>query len=34
MTVLDKTRLRNKLGELKPETLTSLAGIVLLTLGY
>jgi mRNA interferase MazF len=34
MRVLDKTRLRNKLGELKPETLTSLEGIVLLTLGY
>lgn len=34
MRVLDKTRLLNKLGDLKPETLTSLEGIVLLTLGY
>lgn len=34
MRVLDKTRLRNKLGELKPEALTSLEGIVLLTFGY
>lgn len=34
MRVLDKTRLRSKLGELKPDTLTSLEGSVLLTLGY
>jgi len=32
--VLDRTRLQRKLGELTPETLTNLEGIVLLTLGY
>ena len=34
MRVLDKTRLLNKLGDLNTETITSLEGIVLLTLGY
>ncbi len=32
--VLDKTRLRRKLGELLPETIASLENIVLFTLGY
>ncbi len=31
---LDRTRLQRKLGELTPETLINLEGIVLLTLGY
>lgn len=34
LRVLDRTRLQRKLGELTPETLTNLEGIVLLTLGY
>jgi mRNA interferase MazF len=34
LRVLDRTRLQRKLGELMPETLTNLEGIVLLTLGY
>ncbi|MCL1463405.1 type II toxin-antitoxin system PemK/MazF family toxin [Argonema galeatum] len=34
MRVLDKTRLQRKLGELNPDTTTSLEEIMLLTLGY
>ncbi len=34
LRVLDRTRLQRKLGELTPETLINLEGIVLLTLGY
>lgn len=34
LRVLDRTRLQRKLGELTPETLAHLEGIVLLTLGY
>ncbi|MEG5135894.1 MULTISPECIES: type II toxin-antitoxin system PemK/MazF family toxin [unclassified Microcoleus] len=34
MRVLDKTRLRNKIGELNPEILLHLENIVLFTLGY
>ena len=34
LRVLDRTRLQRKLSELKPETLTNLERIVLLTLGY
>ncbi|NJP11317.1 MAG: type II toxin-antitoxin system PemK/MazF family toxin [Leptolyngbyaceae cyanobacterium RU_5_1] len=34
MRVLDKTRLIRKLGQLKPETITQLEEVVLLTLGY
>jgi mRNA interferase MazF len=32
--VLDKTRLRNKIGEVNPEILVQLENIVLFTLGY
>ena len=34
MRVLDKTRLRNKIGEVNPETLVQLENNVLFTLGY
>lgn len=34
LRVIDRTRLQRKLGDLAPETLTNLEGIVLLTLGY
>jgi mRNA interferase MazF len=34
MRVLDKTRLIRKLGQLNPETISQLEGVVLLTLGY
>ncbi|MEZ2232537.1 type II toxin-antitoxin system PemK/MazF family toxin [Microcoleus sp.] len=34
MRVLDKTRLRNKVGEVNPEILVQLENIVLFTLGY
>jgi mRNA interferase MazF len=34
MRVLDKTRLIRKLGQLNPETVSQLEGVVLLTLGY
>ncbi len=34
MRVLDKTRLRNKIGEVNPETLVKLENNVLFTLGY
>lgn len=34
MRVLDKTRLRNKIGEVNPETLLQLENNVLFTLGY
>jgi mRNA interferase MazF len=34
MRVLDKTRLIRKLGQLSPETISQLEGVVLLTLGY
>ena len=34
LRVLDKTRLRNKIGEVNPETLVKLENNVLFTLGY
>jgi len=34
MRVLDKTRLRSKIGEINPELLVQLENIVLFTLGY
>ncbi|HAT13526.1 MAG TPA: PemK family transcriptional regulator [Microcoleaceae bacterium UBA11344] len=34
LRVLDKTRLRNKIGEVNPEILVQLENIVLFTLGY
>ncbi|WP_367275312.1 type II toxin-antitoxin system PemK/MazF family toxin [Microcoleus sp. CAWBG58] len=34
LRVLDKTRLRNKIGEVNPEILIQLENIVLFTLGY
>jgi mRNA interferase MazF len=34
MRVLDQTRLRNKIGEVQPETLVQLENNVLFTLGY
>ena len=34
LRVLDKTRLRNKIGELNPEILVQLENIILFTLGY
>ena len=34
MRVLDKTRLRNKIGEVNPELLVQLENNVLFTLGY
>jgi mRNA interferase MazF len=34
LRVLDKTRLRNKIGEVNPEILVQLENIILFTLGY
>ncbi|MEK0179137.1 MAG: type II toxin-antitoxin system PemK/MazF family toxin [Oscillatoriales cyanobacterium] len=34
LRVLDKTRLRNKIGEVNPEILAQLENIILFTLGY
>ena len=34
LRVLDRTRLKSRLGQLSPETITKLENVVLLTLGY